>query len=335
MTKLSLVIPIYNVEDYLVECLESINNSKEKLNGKGEIRVLLINDGSSDKSGEIAKEYAEKFDYEYYEKANGGLSDARNYGLRFVNTDYVAFLDSDDKVTPNYFLEVFNGINENPDLIVFDWLDYFYDNSTRKVKGIENQDDLWSVQPSAWNKIYRTELFNDIKYPVGKIYEDVGTTYKLISKIKKYKYLDSALIYYRKGRKNSILTTISPKINDIYSVLDDTYKYYYPEIKENKMLSKGLCYQYIKLLLWSNMYRQLKYYKYNFWGFHKKMKETRDIIYKSFPDWKKCELLRENKLYFVERLGTDYIRKLDSIGKSPFHTLNTMIYVVLKNIKRK
>ena len=143
-------------------------------------------------------------------------------------------------------------------MIVFDWMDVGENDYTNIVKGMDFPDHLWTVQPSAWNKVYKSSLFNDVKFPKGKIYEDVGTIYKLLSYVKDYIYINKPLYKYRKNREGSILTTISPKIDDIYDMLEDTYSFY----QENNQLSQknieGLCYQYVKILMWSNMYRQLK-----------------------------------------------------------------------------
>ena len=88
------------------------------------VQVLLINDGSQDHSGEIALNFSETYEqFNYYEKENGGLSDARNYGLQFVEYDYVAFLDSDDLLDESYFSVLLKQIGQNSDLIVFDFLD--------------------------------------------------------------------------------------------------------------------------------------------------------------------------------------------------------------------
>ncbi|KOF08666.1 family 2 glycosyl transferase, partial [Planococcus glaciei] len=94
MTILTLIIPIYNVEEYIEECLNSVVRSMKNISG---IEIILVDDGSKDRSSEIAQRYAQRYsNFSYYVKKNGGLSDARNFGLEKVNSDYVAFLDSDD-----------------------------------------------------------------------------------------------------------------------------------------------------------------------------------------------------------------------------------------------
>ncbi|MGE6935672.1 glycosyltransferase family 2 protein [Peribacillus muralis] len=336
MVNLSVIIPIYNVEEYLSDCLDSIVNSLNKVNIKeNKIDIILVNDGTRDNSGEIAKKYSKIYNFIYVEKNNGGLGDARNFGLQFAQYEYVAFIDSDDKISENFFPEIFLSLKSKPDLIIFDWYDYFEDREKKVVKGIENPKFLWTVQPSAWNKVYKTSLFQNFKFPKGKVYEDVGTIYKILSEVKVYTYLDSPLYIYRKGRQNSLLTTISPKINDIYDVLEDTHHYYKDVISKDKVIKEGLLYQYIKLLMWSNMYRQLKLYKFNIWGFYKKMKNTRLLINSKFPDWKKSEILKENSLFFIDRFGKEYISLIDKMGKNFFSTIYCLFIVILKNSNRK
>ncbi|MDP1443100.1 glycosyltransferase family 2 protein [Priestia megaterium] len=332
MNGVSVIIPIYNVEKYIKHCLQSVVTSMKDLSN---IQIILVNDGSKDQSGEIAKEFAKEYsNFCYVTKENGGLSDARNYGLKYVKYNYIAFIDSDDFIAEDYFSEVLNALQTSPDMIVFDWMDVIENESKSIVKGIDFPNSLWTVQPSAWNKIYKAAFFDDVKFPKGKIYEDVGTIYKLLYKVKDFIYINKPLYMYRKNREGSILTTISPKINDIYEVLDETYSFYKDKDMITEEIKDGLCYQYVKLLMWSNMYRQLKFYKFNFNGFFIKMKETRRLIVDKFPNWKENHLLLENSDYFINRLGERYIHSIDRLGKNIFSTMITILYLIKKNIKR-
>jgi len=333
MNGISVIIPIYNVQDYIEECLKSVIKSME---GFSNIQIILVDDGSKDLSGNIAQGYVRQHsNFEYVYKENGGLSDARNFGLQFVKNDYVTFLDSDDYIAENYFFEVFQSLHGQPEMIIFDWEDVGDDNYTNYVNGMDLPEFIWTVQPSAWNKVYKTALFNKVKFPKGMIYEDVGTIYKLIWFVKDYKYINKPLYKYRKNRQGSILTTISPRINDIYKVLEDTYLFY---IDNNAFTGKnveGLCYQYVKILLWPNMYRQLKYYKFNFVGFYKKMKVTRKLVYSNFSNWKDNTYLLQNTSYFANRFGENYIKKMDYLGEGFFITILTVMSLILRNFKKK
>jgi len=333
MDGLSVVIPIYNVETYLAHCLRSVLDS---MGDRGNIQLILVDDGSTDQSGEIARKYAQKYEQiEYVYKENGGLSDARNYGLQFIHYQHVTFLDSDDYVDISYFSEVMAALKSDPDLVIFDWMDVGDDGYKNVVKGIELADEIWTVQPSAWNKVYRATFFQQIKFPKGKLYEDVGTIYKLLYYVKDYVYINKPLYKYRKNRAGSLLTTISPKINDIYEMLEDTHHFYVGNHAFSKKNADGLCYQYIKILMWPNMYRQLKYYQFNFIGFYKKMKGTRELLYKYFYDWKNNPHLKKNSDYFKNRFGNNYVKRMDRLGDSFVATVYTVVFLMARNYRKR
>lgn len=333
MDGISLILPIYNVENYIEKCLQSIVKSMKSISN---IQVILVDDGSKDSSGEIAQKFAEEHPNFYYvQKENGGLSDARNYGLQYAIHNYVSFIDSDDYIDENYFSEIFAAMRNKPDMIIFDWLDVGDNNYFNTVKGMDNPNFLWTVQPSAWNKVYKKHLFDEVKFPKGKIYEDVGTIYKLINDVKTFFYIDKPLYMYRKNRGGSILTTISPKINNIYDVLEDTYIFYERKNALSEENLDGLCYQYIKLLMWSNMYRQLKYFKLKLFSFYTKMRFTRGLLYNRFPHWKSNYFLKNHPFYFIDRYGKNYVKRIDNLGKSFFSTLSTLALLIARNIRKK
>jgi len=284
-----------------------------------------------DKSGEIARNFSNIHkQFNYFEKENGGLSDARNYGLQFAKYDYVAFLDSDDLIAENYFSVLLKQIDQNPDLIIFD-IKAFDKRSEYILNGLEIPTNLWTVQPNAVSKVYKKTLFEDVLFPKGIIYEDVGTTYKLLYYIKHYIYINEPLYLYRENREGSIMSTISPKINDIYTVLDDNYTFY----KQKEALTanniEGLGYQYIKLLMWSNTYRQLKFYKLNYLSFYKKMSKTKSLIDTRFDTWRTNKIIYENEAFFINRFGKNYIKKLDNLGKGFFSTLCVLLIMIVRN----
>ncbi|RVT63848.1 glycosyltransferase family 2 protein [Niallia taxi] len=333
MTGISVIIPIYNVENYLEDCLNSLITSS-KLVDENKFEVILVNDGSTDGSGILAGKFAEQTpNFHYYEKSNGGLGDARNYGLTKARFEYIAFIDSDDKISEDFLEVALDEVEKDPDLVIFDWFDYYSDESTTIIKGIEKDSEIWTVQPAAWNKIYHKRLFENTQFPIRKLYEDVGVTYKVISQIKNYKYINKPLYYYRRNREGSILNTVNNKINDIYDVLDNIKDYYKKTDSLNNKNYDGLCYQYLKLLMWSNMYRQIKYYRFNIFGFYRKMKSTRNEIYNLFPDWKENLFIKNNESYFLDRFGEKYIERLDGLGKNLISTLNIYFILVFKKIR--
>lgn len=332
---LSVIIPVYNVEEFIAPCLESINNALSFIAHKEAVEILIINDGSTDNSGVLAQRFCERnARFTYYSKPNGGLSDARNYGLSKRKNDYVCFIDSDDLISEEYFSSIINLLNQNIDLVIFDVEDIYPNGTTKVMKGMDIENELWTVIPSAWNKVYHHKLFQNIQFPTGKWYEDVGTTYKAIKLVETYIYVEKPLYKYRKNREGSILSTSTNKINDIYDVLDDVYIYYEKNAALNEKNTEGLTYQYVKLLLWSNMYRQLKYCRFDLLSFTNKMAYTRNLIYTKFPDWKENKFLLHNEIYFVKRLGENYIKSIDHLGKNRFFTMLSLFKIIHLNKKQ-
>ena len=116
MIKVSVIVPIYNVEKQLSRCIESL--LKQELI---DIQIILVNDGTPDSSGEIAKKYAVKYPYKivYVEKENGGLSDARNVGVKYATGEYISFVDSDDYISDNLYKDLEKYIDQKYDMIKF------------------------------------------------------------------------------------------------------------------------------------------------------------------------------------------------------------------------
>ena len=221
--KLSVIIPVYNVEKYLSDCLNSFITQLRC----SDIEILLIDDGSIDGSGKICDVYANKYDIiEVFHKDNGGLSSARNFGLNYSTGDYIMFIDSDDAISYYLFENVLRLIEkENPDLIeynfdsFFDGTDYNDDNicyidDYMIIEGTNDIFDLYfaeKIKRETWTKIYRKDLFENILFPVGRLAEDLATTYKLLNKCNKVIMINKNLYHYR-IRGNSIMSNSSVKL---------------------------------------------------------------------------------------------------------------------------
>ena len=185
MIEISVIVPIYNVEKQLERCIKSL--LKQTLQ---EIQIILVNDGSTDESGKIAKKYAENYPDKilYLEKENGGLSDARNFGLEYAKGKYIAFVDSDDYVTENLFNDLTPYINEKYDMVKFQIAKVdeqgkiISKNHTPIFKGKSGEeafDILYKTDvmtEGALGYIYRSEFFksNNFKFTKGKYHEDFG-----------------------------------------------------------------------------------------------------------------------------------------------------------------
>ena len=201
---ISIIVPVYNVKEFLVECIESlIAQTYENL------EIIIVDDGSTDGSSELCDKlkYKDKRIVVIHQK-NGGLSAARNSGLKIAEGEYVAFVDSDDSANPSFIKVLFRAAKtHNSDIVVCGYDDNFPKEKT--LTGKEATINLLLAQENidilAWNKLYKKALFTDnhIKYPTGKIHEDNLTTYKLYSKSNKVSFISESLYNYRK-RKGSI-----------------------------------------------------------------------------------------------------------------------------------
>lgn len=218
--KYSIIVPVYNVEKYIRMCLESIYKQTYS-----NYEVIIVNDGSKDKSKVIIDEYVKKDNrFKSYIKDNGGLSDARNYGLKYVTGDYILFVDSDDYIDINLLKELSNCAKY--DMIKFktNIVDDNY-KLIRKEKTLCNSKevsciDLFNIEfcEPAWTYAYKTSFFknNNFLYAKGKIHEDFGLTPLCLLKAKKIYYLN----YYGYNyviRKEGIIksSNIKKRIEDM------------------------------------------------------------------------------------------------------------------------
>ena len=185
MVKISVIVPIYNVEKQLSRCLESILKQEEN-----DLEIILVNDGSPDNSGEIAKEYATRYPDKilYFEKENGGLSDARNFGIKRSSGKYLAFVDSDDYITENLFKDLapymeadydmvkfkISVINEDGSVINKNYSPIFENKSGEEAFDILYKSDV--MTEVAWGYIYKREFFvnNNFEFAKGLYHEDFG-----------------------------------------------------------------------------------------------------------------------------------------------------------------
>lgn len=213
---ISIIVPFYNVEEYLEPCLLSIKNQTYK-----NIEVILVNDGSVDNSINICEKIiSEDNRFKLFNKPNGGISDARNFGIEKATGEYISFIDSDDEVTTDYIQYLYelivkyntkisvtaHTINNNDSKFIFHGF-----SSERKITQKEALKSILldnGVDLSPWGKIYKKDLFDNIKYPTGFIFEDTATTYKLIYKCD-FVACGNESKYFYKIRSKSITTCVN------------------------------------------------------------------------------------------------------------------------------
>lgn len=318
MPKVSVIVPIYNVEKYLEKCINSLLSQTLE-----DIQIILVNDGSKDNSGNIAKEYEKnnKDRVIYVEKENGGLSDARNYGLKYATGDFIAFLDSDDYIEKNAYEEMYNkAIEENADYVECDFI-WEFPNKIRvdKQYPYKNKKEMLSfVRVVAWNKLIKRQLItdNNLEFPKGLRYEDVEFTYKLIPFINKFAYVDKPFIHYVQ-REGSIANVQNERTAEIFTVLDNVIEFY----KKNNIYEEyrdELEYNYARYLLCSSLKRMCKIKDKTIRG--KLLTESWERLNLNFPNWK------ENVILKTVNIGKNkYMR---TVNKSTYKIYSKILEII-------
>lgn len=222
--KITIILPVYNVADFLPRCLSSIEKQTFR-----DFCVIAVNDGATDNSPELLREFAAKHPYfTVIDQKNQGLAAARNTGLSLAKTEYISFIDSDDFIAPTFLQELYDACEQNNADISCCFYYYYYVESQKRVphpfrcSGVFTRDGAMKkllqdvqIQSYAWNKLYKRRLFadNKITYP-SMAFEDMATTHKLFQHANRVAVINRPLYYYVQ-RKTSILKTPSPtKIND-------------------------------------------------------------------------------------------------------------------------
>lgn len=244
MIQLSIIIPIYNVSNYLKRCLDSVYSQIED-----NWEVILVDDGSTDDSGEICEESKSKYPQTIViHKENGGLSDARNVGIEIASGEYIYFLDSDDWLDPNAISTLLNfAIISNCEIVqggfYYTYDDYLlYDNrkiSIDQTHFILNRKDAMTelikneyIKNFAWGKLYKSSLVKKYLFPKGKYFEDSYWQHLIVNEINNYGVIPTPLYYYRQ-RESSISGQFNIKSLDLLKGYEDRLNFisnYYPQL---------------------------------------------------------------------------------------------------------
>lgn len=200
--EISIIVPVYNVEPYLRRCIDSIINQS-----MNDIEIVMVDDGSTDKSGEICDEYMKSDNrIKVIHQENGGLSHARNVGINQAQGKYIMFVDSDDYVEKDFCKIPYNIAEKlDIDFLMFDnsyskngVRNHRKDNYTDGIKTIQESLDIMlrHTGVAVWNKLFKKELLNGLSFPLGMFYEDCSFTYLYVLKSKKNYYVQRALYNY-------------------------------------------------------------------------------------------------------------------------------------------
>lgn len=231
MCMVTIVVPVYNISNYIENCVDSILRQTYR-----NFELILVNDGSTDGSSIICKRYCKKDGrVKLINKDNGGLSSARNSGIDHAHGKFIIFIDGDDWIDEDYVQKLVDAITKTRSSIAVFHMKKELKNeayATRDMKcewtkftGYQALKELFTnnnIGYSACNKIYDIDLFDSIRYPVGKLMEDKATTYKLIDKAKKGVVVSSSEKYHYYMRPSSIIkSTFSKKNFDSFKIHDD------------------------------------------------------------------------------------------------------------------
>lgn len=271
--KVSIIVPFYNIEEYVDECVNSLVKQTYK-----NIEIILINDGSTDNTYNLLYNFSKKdHRVKLINKVNGGLSDARNSGLQVVTGDYVTFVDGDDVVSSLYIESLLNILFlSNSDICCINHINFY--NLSEISQDINVQGDFKSYNKydflnnyyyenelihsgTIWGKLYKIELFNNILFPKGKIHEDAFTTYKLYLKANNISISNDKLYFYRK-RPGSIMAT--RKINSFVNLIEAQVELLGDSDKNIEILKKKIAYDtYRQILAFIKKYKIKAFYELN------------------------------------------------------------------------
>lgn len=236
---ISVIVPIYNMEKYLNKCVDSILNQTYS-----NIEILLIDDGSTDLSANICDEYM-KIDsrIKVFHKKNGGLSDAKNFGIKKATGKYVAFVDSDDWIENNMYENMYYKLKDTKSNIVICGRYIEYENGKKKEWYNKNEiimnkeqsliylNSFYNFDMASWDKLYEKSLFDNIVFPHGKKCEDAYTTYLLFNKSEKVTYIPKCFYHYFQ-RNGSISRNKTINMDYIYAAEEqlEFFKKEYPHL---------------------------------------------------------------------------------------------------------
>jgi len=300
MFKISVIIPVYNTEQYLESCLDSVFGQTLK-----EIEVILVNDGSTDSSLKIMEQYQAKYPdrVKLLSKENGGQATARNVAIPICTGEYIGFVDSDDIIKPEMYEHMYRKAKEmNADYVECDYVNVKVNDCGEeeriadygsRVREYTCKEDMF-IDPmlAPWNKIYKRSLLqeNDVRFPEGYIYEDTAFCLKAISLVQCFAFVPEKYVvhYFRGGSTMNV--NKSKRVSNIFPVLKDVISFYRKRELFEKYYSE-LEYEIVKILLCSSMIRiseipdkQLK---------KQYCKDTWTMILEFFPKYKRNKYLKQ------------------------------------------
>lgn len=306
---ISIIVPCYKVEKYLPKCIDSIIKQTYT-----NLEIFLVDDGSPDNCGKICDEYAQKDPrIKVIHKTNGGLSDARNVAIDKMTGEYVVFVDSDDYIAPTHIEGLYSMIQRYQAEISVNTFIAFHDGTTplphpKSPKeyvytGLEATEKMFYQEMfdnSAWGKMYKSSLFNNIRYPKGLLYEDLPTTYKLMLKASKVAYNNNETYYYLLRADSIEGSKFTPeKLNSalkLMELMEQDVKYLQPIIKSYYCRMVSFIFHMVLQMPEQYEHKDL---------FYNKLKKYRSIVL-----WDKNARKKTRMACFFSFLGINIVRYL-------------------------
>lgn len=302
--KISIIVPVFNVEEYIQKCLDSILHQTYC-----QLEIILVDDGSTDKSGKICDEYAQRDErIKVIHKSNGGLSDARNAGLDIATGELIGFVDSDDYINEQMYEILYRIMQDEQADIVYckraivrnSMIQKYFDTETKQcwnsLNALEKmyEPGFAGMATVAWNKLYKKEIFDNIRFPKGMIFEDNYIIHKLFDKARKVVFIDKTLYYYIE-RGESIMR--KPYTLRSLDKLKGTY--------ERVGYTKGK----VSDILYEKIVADYHYYSEKHYAMVKStFPQEKKILKKIHNDYKK--IYKENKIYFRKFYKKKYIASI-------------------------
>lgn len=289
MTKIEVIVPVYNNEQYIERCLQSLLDQSY-----ADLKIIVVNDGSTDKSAEIIEKIslANPGKVRYFYKENQGIATARNFGLEHVEAEYFGFLDSDDYVESTMYQKMYEQIQqEDSDLCMCDFY-WEYPNQLKVAKDgpyHHKHEIMANMFATLWNKLYKTSWVRETKltFPDGLHYEDASFLYRLAIHMHHVAYVNEPLVHYVQ-RPGSITHTYQINIQDMMDVFRGIRAYYLEENKYDKYFPE-IEYLFIRFFLGNSYLRACRIVD------HKLRRETLckawSFLHHYFPNWKNNQYL--------------------------------------------
>ncbi len=293
MSKVSIIVPVYNTKDYILRCVDSLINQTYK-----DIEIILVNDGSLDNSIELVNEKYDDDRIIIVNQENMGSGQARNNGIKKATGDYLFFVDSDDFIDKNTIMIMMNKmVSDKVNLVICDYYKYFDNQNKTHINNIPNYDsnnDKQSVigMPGAVCKLFKKEIFDkyDINFLPGVYFEDNAIIPFVCAVSGKYAYVNKPLYYYYQ-REGSALNKI--EYNEGYEAIFDSLNYLYDKFDKYDIINKynqELEYIFIEYLLHASNLRFLKFNKLD------NIKRVSRIMKEKYPNYK------NNKYFKMENI---------------------------------